>query len=39
MQSSQLEYGNYIWIYGFFSIWIIILDYLREGFPWPDQPL
>ena len=28
-----LQYGNYI--YGFSSIRTGILDYLREGFPWP----
>ena len=31
-------YGNYIWIYGLWSILTGILDYLREGFPWPVRP-
>ena len=32
-------YGSYIEIYGFFNIRTGILDYLREGFPWPARPL
>ena len=32
------NYGNYIKIYGFLNIRTGILDYLREGFPWPTQP-
>ena len=36
---KQEDYGNYIWIYGFLNIRTGILDYLREGSPWPAQPL
>ena len=28
----------YIYIYGFFNVRTGVLDYLREGFPWPARP-
>ena len=31
-------YGNYISIYGLVNIRTGILNYLREGFPWPARP-
>ena len=32
------RYGNYIEIYGLLNVRTGILDYIRQGFPWPARP-
>ena len=43
LQKRARTYGKYVNIYIYIHIYILnirigILDYLREGFPWPAQP-